>query len=77
MAVCHPITLLAPKAAQQPAAVQDGSALPVEDLPRLRPNGLRSVNSFLQAEYGALASQIDRCLDRAARLNGYRIEWTR
>jgi hypothetical protein len=30
------------------------------------------VNSF-HAEHGAVAGEIDRCLDRVARLNGYRI----
>jgi hypothetical protein len=43
----------------------------------LLPFRLRSVNSFLQTEHGALAGEINRCLDRVARLDGYRIEWTR
>ena len=77
LAVRNPIALLAPEAVQQPAAVQNGFAFPVEELPRPRPNRLRSVNSVLQTERGAVAGEIDRCLDRVARLNGYRIEWAR
>ncbi|XIA64457.1 hypothetical protein ACFIOY_37345 [Bradyrhizobium sp. TZ2] len=46
----------------------------MEALPRSRPNDLRSVNSFPQAEHGALTGAIDRRLDRVTGLDGYRIK---
>ena len=77
LAAHRPIAPFTPEIGQQPAAVQDGTALPIEALLRPRPDRLRSVNSIPQTEHGAVTGEIDCRLDRGAGLNGDRIVWTR